>query len=50
MFTYREAKQRCLQFGYELYMRDGKYVVSNRHSTMISDDLDEAVAFAMGRR
>lgn len=49
MFTYREAKQRCLMYGFELYMRDGRYVVANRVKTMTSDDLDECVSFAMGR-
>lgn len=49
MFSYHEAKQRCAQFGYELFMRDGMYHVQNRYHKMVTDDLDEAVAFASGR-
>lgn len=49
MFTYLEAKSRCRMFGYEMFMRNGKYVVYNRNAEFVTDDLDEAVAFASGR-
>lgn len=49
MFTYREAKQRCQLYGYELYILNGKYIVENSIASATFDDLDECVDFAMGR-
>lgn len=46
MFTYREAKQRCLMYGFVMKWRDGQYLLESKTCTFQTDDLDDAVFFA----
>ena len=46
MFTYREAKQRCMMYGFRMCYRDGHYHLESKSCSYTTDDLDDAVFFS----
>lgn len=46
MFTYREAKQRCLMYGFVMKYKDGQYLLESKTCSYTTDDLDDAVFYA----